>query len=145
MGQIEDAIAYLEALDKPNYAEAARRFKVQETTVRRRFLHITASRKQIDQEHRQLLNKAQEDVLLSYINKMTDKHIPPTTQIVKNLAEELLGKEVGKNWPALFVKRHKDRISSVYLCSLDKVRAASERPVMFEHFYQLVLFIFALY
>ena len=145
MGQIEDAIAYLKALKKPNYAEAARRFSVEETTLRRRFLGVTVSREQAHQEHHQLLNKAQEDVLLSYIGKMTDKHIPPTTQIVRNLAEELIGKDVGKNWAAGFIQRHKDRICSIYLRPLDYMCVVAENVVMFKHFYRLILFISAYY
>ena len=35
--------------------------------------------------------------LIGHINKLTDRGIPPTSQIVKNLAEEIRGKEVGKN------------------------------------------------
>ena len=59
MGQIEQAIEFLEAQERPNYAAAAKLFKVQETTLRRRFLGLTTSMKEAAQEHRQLLNTAQ--------------------------------------------------------------------------------------
>jgi len=145
MDQIERAIEHLNAQDRPCYASAARLFRVQETTLRRRFLRLTVSRQQAAQETHQLLNTAQEDVLLSYIDRLTDKHIPPTTQIVRNLAEEILNKDVGKNWAAGFVERYKDRICSIYLRPLDKARVASENTAMFTHFYTLVLFIFAVF
>jgi hypothetical protein len=41
-------------------------------------------------EHYQLLNTAQEEALLSYIDKMTARNIPSIVQIIHNLATELL-------------------------------------------------------
>jgi len=139
MAQIDAAIAHLRAQEKPNYAAAGRLFEIEPTTLRRRFLGLTTSRAQATSEHRQLLNDAQEEVLLSYIDRLTDKHIPPTTQIIRNLAEELLGTSVGKNWTASFVRRHKDRICSIYLRPLDRTRVSAENAAVFKHFYHLVL------
>ena len=90
MGQIDDAVAYLKAQDVPNYAAAARLYGVQPTTLRRRFLGLATFRPVASSEHHQLLNIAQEEVLLGYIDKMTAKFMPPTTQIIRNLAEELI-------------------------------------------------------
>ena len=139
MGQIELAIAHLKAQEQLNYAAVAKLYGVELTTLRRRFLSLTGTRAQATSEHHQALNNVQEDTLLRYIDKLTDKFIPPTTQIVKNLAEEILGGPVGKNWPARFVQRHKNRICSVYLRPLDRACTASENAAVFEHFYRLVL------
>ena len=35
---------------------------------------------------------------ISYINKLTNRGMAPTRQTVKNLAEEIKGAKVGKNW-----------------------------------------------
>ena len=86
MAQIDAAVAYLKAQEHPNYAKADRCFKIEPTTLRRRFMGLTTSRVVIDSEHRQLLNNDQEAVLLSYIDRLTDRYIPPTTQIIRNLA-----------------------------------------------------------
>ena len=97
MGQIDDAVAYLKAQDVPSYAAAARLYGVQPTTLRRRFLGLATSRAVASSEHHQLLNIAQEEVLLGYIDKMTARNIPPTPQIIQNLATELLRRPLGKN------------------------------------------------
>ena len=68
---MDDAIAFLKAQDAPNYAAAARLYDVQPTTLRRRFLGLATSRAAASAEHHQLLNTAQEEVLLGYIDKMT--------------------------------------------------------------------------
>jgi hypothetical protein len=43
------------------------------------------------------LTEAQEEALIEQINKLSDKHIPPTSQMAKSFAEEMIGREVGKN------------------------------------------------
>jgi hypothetical protein len=78
MGQMEAAIAYLKDQDVPNYAAVAKLFDVKPTMLRRWFLGILTSRTAAYAEYYQLLNTAQEEMLLSYINKMTARHIPPT-------------------------------------------------------------------
>jgi len=35
-------------------------------------------------------------VLIDFINRLTDCDLPPTSQVVKNVAEELCDKEVGR-------------------------------------------------
>ena len=68
--------------------------------------------------------------------------MPPTTTIVKNLAEEIRGCAVGKNWTASFVARHKHELKSLYLRSIDNKRIKGEYPPAYEHFYELVEYYF---
>jgi len=64
--------------------------------------------------------------------------MPPTSAIVKNLAEEIRGAPVGKNWTAQFVARHEKELKGAYLKNMDSNRVKSEYPPTFEHFYALV-------
>ena len=90
MGKIDAAKDHLIDHKKQKYAAVAKQFNMHDTTLRRRFLGESVSRQQAASDHSQLLNKTQEDVLLGYIDSLTDKHIPLTTQIVRNLGKELL-------------------------------------------------------
>jgi hypothetical protein len=45
---------------------------------------------------------------------------------VKNLAEEIIGGEVNKNWTAYCVKRHNSYLKSLYLRNIDNLRMKSE-------------------
>ena len=65
--------------------------------------------------------------------------MPPTSQIVKNLAEEIRGEEVGKNWVAGFCRRHKLRLKSAYLRNLDNLRVSVERVPLFVLFFIIVI------
>ena len=64
--------------------------------------------------------------------------MPPTSQIVRNLAEEIRGAKVGKNWVGQFVKRYEGRLHSAYLKNIDNLRVAAEYAPMFIMFFTLV-------
>ena len=68
------------------------------------------------------LTNAQEETLIGYIERLTLRGMPPTPRIVRNLAEEIVGEQIGVNWHANFVKRHKDRLTGVYLRDIDNKR-----------------------
>jgi hypothetical protein len=141
--RIKAAMDQLDSQRALNYAAAARDHNIHRTTLARRYNGKTVSRTEANSTYRQRLNDVQEDTLLRYIDTLTDRHIPPTSQIVRNLAEEILKGPVGKNWTGHFLKRHADRINSCYLRPLDRARASAESIPLFEHFYTLVLSYFA--
>lgn len=64
--------------------------------------------------------------------------MPSTPQIVKNLAEEIAGFRLGKNWTGQFFHRHRDRLCSLYLRNVDYPRIKAESEALFEEFYQLL-------
>ena len=94
---IESAIAELKSQVKPNISATARKWGLERTTLAKRFSGQTASRATYLSKQRQCLTNEQEEQLISQINRLTDRGIPPTTQMVKNLAEEIIGYSVGKN------------------------------------------------
>ena len=57
--------------------------------------------------------------------------MPPTSYIIKNLAEEIRGAEVGKNWVGYFVKRYSIRLKSLYLRNINNLRASAEYALIF--------------
>jgi Tc5 transposase DNA-binding domain len=116
---MEAAIAHLDAQDQPNYAAAARLYGLAPSTLARRHQGISVSRAEATSTHHQRLNNVQKDTLLGYIDALTDLHMPPTTQIIKDLVEEIVRGKLGQNWTARFIKRHSQRIYSLYLRALN--------------------------
>jgi hypothetical protein len=146
LDRIPEAIADLESQELPNVAATARKYDIERTTLRNRWKGKSTSMEECVSVYRQCLTTSQEQALILVINKLTDRNIPPTTAIVKNLAEEIRGSAVGKNWTALFVKRHSKELKSLYLKSIDNKRVKGEYPPAYELFYQLVkLFYLLLY
>jgi hypothetical protein len=72
-----------------------------------------------------------------------NKYIPPLSQIVRNLVEEILKRLVVKNWIGYFLKRYIEWIDSYYLRSLDYTQASTKSIPLFKHVYTLVLSYFA--
>lgn len=140
MAQMEAALEYLDRQDKLNYTEAEKIFKISRWTLRRRYTGKCGSRQDANSNYRQKLNNVQEDTLLRYIDELTKRHMPPTKRIITNLAEEIIHGPVGKNWAGDFVKRHSERICSIYLKPIDHSRASAESAAVFEQFYAFVLF-----
>lgn len=136
--RIKEALADLDTQETPNYSKAARDYGLERTTIMRRHKGKTRSRARFLSESSQCLTNEQEEVLIKHINRMTDRGMPPTAQIVKNLAKEIIKKKIGKNWISDFVKRHKNRLKSLYLFNIDNLRVKAEFGPYFQHFYDLV-------
>ena len=70
--------------------------------------------------------------------------MPPTSAIVKNLAKEIKGGPVGKNWTGTFLQRHKDELRSQYLSNIDNKHVKREFFLVYKEFFKLVKCYFAL-
>ena len=135
---IELALESLTLQDAPSINATAKKFGVVESTLRRRWKGETVPRIEANSIHRQKLTNAQEASLIQTINRLTDRGIPPTGRIVRNLAEEVVGGSVEKNWTKRFVGRHKDELKSLYLKNIDSKRTKSEYISIYKQFYDLV-------
>ena len=95
--QIKRALAHLRAQKKSNVAAAAREFSVAPSTLSDRFHGKSVSREEATATTQLKLSPAQEETLVVYINKLSDCGLPPTPGIVRNLAPELSGTEIGEH------------------------------------------------
>ena len=136
---IQLALADLESQEVPNYLATARKYDIQHTTLMRRHKHHTKSNAEATSTFRRLLTDEQEEVLVQRINHLSDRGMPPTPRIVKNLVEEMVKQPVGENWVLRFRERHKYRITSVYLRAIDQTRQVADNSMHFNHFYQNVI------
>jgi hypothetical protein len=89
--RIERAIAAIRSGEFIDYSKAAEKSGCDRTTISKRIRGLTKSKKDADTFFRQCLTNAQEETLIAQINKLTDRGIPPTSHIVRNLAEEIRG------------------------------------------------------
>ena len=104
--RLESALTDLKLQDVPNYSTTSEKHNVKRTTLRAQFLNIHTSRSLANSEYCQRLTIAQENVLIGHINRLTDRGISPTSQMVRNIAEEMIQAQVGSNWIGDFVRRH---------------------------------------
>lgn len=90
-------LAEIECSLEPDYADIARRHHLDRSTLSRRARGITTSREEFQSEVHQCLTNAQERVLINQINRLTDRGLPLTSQMVRNFVEEIIGGVVEKN------------------------------------------------
>jgi hypothetical protein len=67
----------------------AEKYKVERKTLENRWKGKSVLIKEAVSTYRQCLTNSQEKALIAIINNLTDRNMPPTTAIVKNLAEEI--------------------------------------------------------
>ena len=84
------ALAELEASSKPNYTQIAAKYKLGRHAVSRRYQGKTTSQAEHTSNHLRCLTDIQEQILIDQINDLIDHGIPPTSQIVKNFAKEII-------------------------------------------------------
>src|ERR1700731_4059344 len=83
--RMELALAEIGEEIAPNYSYYARKHELVPSTLSRRHRGKTTSRKDAISEHHQNLTTLQEQTLIDHINRLTDRNLPPTAQIVQNL------------------------------------------------------------
>ena len=91
MGDIDAALAALDALkagESFSYTEIAKQYGVQRSTLSRRHRGITQPGEVGNQKNRNL-NATQESKLLKYINKLCERGLPPTLEIIRNFRLEI--------------------------------------------------------
>ena len=80
MANIKAALAAIHALGPNNpflYTDIAKKYSVVRSTLTQRHQGLHASRA-IGGQKRQLLHPQQEQALIAYINRLTDRGLPPT-------------------------------------------------------------------
>lgn len=139
--RIKAAIADLESQKRINYQATATKWDIHRITLARRHRGETGSNQDATSFARQKLTNTQEKTLIKHINNLSDRGFPPTPQIVKNLAEEVAGVALGKNWVSRFCGRHQDQLKSVYLRMIDHKRKLADNSHHFKYFYDQVCMI----
>jgi hypothetical protein len=136
--RIEAAMRDLESQERPNVAATARKHNIARRTLAHRFKGETGPNREATSYSRKQLTDTQEETLIAYVNKLNDRGFPPTPQILKNIAESIAHTTLGRNWVARFCERHRTRLASVYLRTIDHKRKIADNSQHFQHFFDLV-------
>ena len=114
MSPIEAALAAIESLrpeEKLIYAQVARKYGVEPTTLARWHKGVSTSRATRD-ENQRALHPQQEAELLQYIKRLTRQGLLPTRAMIRNFASQIAKRELRVNWVDRFVQRYPDELIS---------------------------------
>ena len=139
--QLELALADLRQQIKPNFKGTATLYNINRTTLRWHFLGHQQSILDSHSETPRRLSNDIEKNLIDFINRLTERSLPPTSQIVKNVTEELCNMSVGKNWVGHFTHWHSEQLHAGYLRSIDSKRLNAENETLIQKFYDQVVLI----
>jgi hypothetical protein len=95
--RFQAAITDLESQERLNYRATAKKCNLNRTTLARRHRGETGSNQEATLNARRQLTDVQKKILVRHINKLSDRGLSPTPQIVKNLAEKIADIVPGKN------------------------------------------------
>ena len=94
---IATAVAAIQSGEFIDYSKATAKYKVNRTTISKRIRGLTRSRQEANSFFQKCLTDKQEELLVLHINSLTNRGMPPTSSIVRNLIKEIRGRSVGKN------------------------------------------------
>ena len=98
MSSIEAALAFIDSLspdDHINITKIAKQFECSRSTLSKRYRGVTGSRHTQYQNQRNL-NDQQEKSLVKYINCLCARGLPPSKHMIRNFAQEIYHKGIGK-------------------------------------------------
>ena len=138
MTSIDETIADLNSQKMSNIRETAKKHELVESTLRRKWKDQTKSFQTVVYQSKHRLTQMKEETLITQINRLIDRDISFTNQIVRNLTKEMIQESIDKNWAKNFINRNKNRLKSIYLKNMNSDRIKSEYASMFKQFYDLV-------
>ena len=86
------------------------------------------SRENVTAIHYSLLSKPQQNELVNYINKLSNKGLPPTIPVIRMLAIDIYKTKPGKNWTWRFMGSYKDRLNHGFLRSINLAKKKTDSP-----------------
>jgi hypothetical protein len=119
------------------YVGVAKKYGVDEFTLRRRHQGKCTTRAEAAQM-RQKLNPKQEEELCKYINTLTERAFPPTRIMVASFASQICKKEVGMNWVSRFLKHHQDKLSPKWTTGIDHVQYKADTEGSYSDYFTIL-------
>jgi hypothetical protein len=137
MDQIEAALRELTLQDTPNITAVAKKHGCNRTTLSRRFRKVTVS-KHAAYNKQKFLDDIQSKSLIKYINDLTERGLPPTVAMVRNIAAGIAGRLPGVNWASRWIQANKNEIKSAYLTPIDKARKKADSALYYSLYFELI-------
>ncbi|KAF2805604.1 uncharacterized protein BDZ99DRAFT_540136 [Mytilinidion resinicola] len=98
MDKMKAALAALRSDPELSITDAAKHYGCGRSGLSKRFNGKTSARDNA-LKNQQFLNRAQSNALIKHIHKLTERSLPPTISMLRNIAFEIKGERPGHNWP----------------------------------------------
>jgi IS30 family transposase len=131
------AIESLEPGEKFTYQEIADQYGIQRSTLSRRH-RGRQGMLEAQRTNQQKLNPQQELELVSYIEDLTERELPPTREMIQNFASTIATEPVSNAWVTRFLHRQDDHLISKWSSGIDSVRHNADSNVKYTLYFDLL-------
>ncbi|KAF1980022.1 hypothetical protein BU23DRAFT_585877 [Bimuria novae-zelandiae CBS 107.79] len=142
MDPIQAAIDEIESREPGedfSYIEIATRYGVNRSTLSRRHRGVTTTRAANTINQRKL-NPQQEQELVRYIKRLTERHIPPTREMIQNFASTIAKEPVSESWVTRFINQHSIHLISQWTVGMDSNRHKANLVDKYRLYFNLRIF-----
>ena len=84
------------------------------------------------------LSTIQLKALIKYINDLTERGLPPTVQMVRNLAARIAGKQPGNHQTACWLAAHKNELKLGYLPPINIAWKKADSALYYSLYFKLL-------
>ena len=114
-----------------SYGKVAEKYGINRATLS---THHQGRRKTISDAHQdqRLLHQRDEAELVKYIRSFTEKHCPPTRQMIKNFAAPLGDWEPSDSWVTRLISRHPDHLLTAWTTPMESNRHDADNCERYE-------------
>ena len=84
------------------------------------------------------LNTIQSKALIKYINNLTERGLPPTVVMVKNIAAEIIGRQPGHNQLTRWLAAYKDELKLGYLAPINITQKKANLALYYSLYFKLL-------
>jgi hypothetical protein len=125
---LQAALSYINSLKEGesfSYSKVAKKYCISGTTLS---THHQGRRTTREAYHldRRLLHPRDEAELVKYIKSFTEKHCPPTRQMIINFATPLCGWEPSDRWVSRLIHRHPDDLTTAWTTPMESRRHVAD-------------------
>ena len=141
MDPINEAIEEINSLgpgETFTYTAIAKKYGVVRSTLTRRHKGETAS-SATQHANTQKLTPQQELELVSYIEQLTARRLPPIREMVQNFASAIAKEPVSESWVTRFLTRHGISITPRWSTGMDRDRHHADSENKYQLFFQLLI------
>ena len=140
MTGIKEAVAEVESIpqgEKILWSKIADKHGVVRSTLTRNAMGETRPFKEAVIT-RYALTPQQEEELVKYIEALTDRHLPPTRQMIQNFASEIARTQLSESWVSRFLNRHPDRLTVKWSDPMTAERHNAESHEKYKEYFDIL-------
>jgi alkylated DNA nucleotide flippase Atl1 len=137
---LQSALSYINSLKRGesfSYRKVAKKYGISHTTLTEHHKGRRTTREASHSDQR-LLHPRDEAELVKYIKSFTEKHCPPTRQMIINFATPLCGWEPSDRWVSRLIHRHPDDLTTAWTTPMESRRHEADNGERYRLYFDLL-------